>query len=608
MTERDLPHWDVTVVYPSLESKEFEQGFHQAAEAIRDLCALFDQEGIKHRKEISLDNEPILSFEKVITRLNEVLMTVRTTYAYVRSFITTDSRNDLAQAKWSILQQELVHLTVLETRFTAWIGALDVEELIQRSQIARDHAYMLRKAKLRSDHLMTPKEEALAAELSLTGGDAWEKLHGDFSSQLMVEVEIEGEHKTLPMSAVRNLAFSPNRDVRRKVYEAELAAWERAAVPIAAALNSIKGEINTLTRRRKWRSALELALFQNNIEGETLNVMMTTAREFFPDFRRYLLAKAKALELPILAWYDLSAPVGSEGRAWPFREAQSFIIKHFCSYSDKLSHLAERAFAERWIDAEPRFGKNDGAFCMFLRGDESRILANYQPSFDGMSTIAHELGHAYHNLALAKRTFLQRNTPMTLAETASIFCQTIVRIAALKEADAEDQLLILEAWLQDACQVVLDISSRFIFEEAVFDKRIERELSVAELNELMLDAQKQTYGNGLDEGLLHPYMWAVKPHYYQTDLSFYNFPYMFGLLFGLGLYAHYQKAPEEFLASYDELLSSTGMGDAAEMAARFGIELRESHFWRSSLEVIRADIDQFEALIMDRMPKAKPSG
>ncbi len=601
MTERELPHWDMTAVYPSLESKEFEQGFRQATKAIRDLFKLFDQERIERREKVPLDIETIGSFEKVITQLNEVLKTVRTTYAYIRSFITTDSRNALAQAKWSILQQELVQLSVLETRFTAWVGALDVEALIQRSQHASDHAYMLRKAKLRSDHLMTPEEEVLATELSLTGGNAWEKLHGDFSSQLMVELELEGEDKTLPMSSVRNLAYSPNREVRRKAYEAELSVWDRASVPIAAALNSIKGEINTLSRRRKWQSELELTLFQNNIDGDTLDVMMATAREFFPDFQRYLLAKAKALGLPILAWYDLFAPVGSDGMVWPFKEAESFIVKHFSSYSDKLSKLAERAFLERWIDAEPRFGKHDGAFCMSIRRDESRILANYQPSFDGMSTIAHELGHAYHNLALAKRTFLQRNTPMTLAETASIFCQTIVRNAALKVTDAEGQLPILEAWLQDACQVVVDISSRFIFEKAVFDKRIERELSVKELNELMLDAQKQTYGIGLDANQLHPYMWAVKPHYYQTDLSFYNFPYMFGLLFGLGLYARYQRSPEDFKTNYDELLSLTGMGDAAAMASRFGIEIRESDFWRSSLKVIRADIDQFEALITNRI-------
>ena len=216
-------------------------------------------------------------------------------------------------------------------------------------------------------------------------------------------------------------------------------------------------------------------------------------------------------------------------------------------------------------------------------------------------TLAHELGHAYHNLNLADRTMLQSFTPMTLAETASIFCQTIILDAALKDSDPEDQFVLLEGSLQDACQVVVDISSRFIFEQAVFQKRKERELSVGEFNELMLDAQRETYGDGLDLDLLHPYMWAVKSHYYNPGLSYYNFPYMFGLLFALGLYARYLDDPEQFKIDYDELLSSTGLGDAADLASRFGIDLRQMDFWRGSLDVIRRDIDRFEELVEKRV-------
>jgi oligoendopeptidase F len=190
---------------------------------------------------------------------------------------------------------------------------------------------------------------------------------------------------------------------------------------------------------------------------------------------------------------------------------------------------------------------------------------------------------------------LQRQTPMTLAETASIFCQTLVNQAALRQAEAQEQILILEGALQNACQVVVDIASRFLFEQRVFEKRQQRELSIDEFNDLMLQAQGETYGDGLDPAVLHPYMWAVKPHYYSS--TFYNYPYMFGLLFGLGLYARYQDDPQGFKASYDDLLSSTGLGNAAELAARFGIDTRAPDFWRSSLDVIRADIARFESLV-----------
>jgi oligoendopeptidase F len=229
------------------------------------------------------------------------------------------------------------------------------------------------------------------------------------------------------------------------------------------------------------------------------------------------------------------------------------------------------------------------------------VFANFKASIEGMSTLAHELGHGYHNLNLASCTMIQRMTPMTLAETASIFCETIVQQAALARADEAEQVDILESALQGSCQVVVDITSRFHFEQQVFDRRQQRELAVEELCQAILHAQREAYGDGLDWQVLHPYMWAMKPHYYSTGRSFYNFPYMFGLLFGLGLYSRYQADPEEFKASYDGLLSSTGLADAATLASRFGIETRTPDFWRSSFEVIRRQVDRFEAMTPARV-------
>ena len=443
---------------------------------------------------------------------------------------------------------------------------------------------------------MSPEEEALSAELNVTGGTAWSRLHSNVASQLIVPVEIEGSVQQLPMSVVRNLAYDASRESRQRAYEAELAGWQRVAVPLAAALNSIKGEVNVLARRRGWQSPLDASLFGSSIDRQALDAMLAAARASFPDFRRYLLAKARALGLTQLAWYDLFAPIAANERVWNFDEASDFIVEQFGSYSQRLSDFAARAFREQWIDAEPRPGKSDGAYCTSLRGDESRVFANFKPAFGGVSTLAHELGHGYHNLNLAQRTMLQRSLPMTLAETASIFCETIIRHAALQRVDRQEQVAILEASLQGSCQVVVDITSRFLFEQRVFEGRERRELSVDELNALMLQAQRETYGEALDENALHPYMWAVKSHYYSTGRSYYNYPYMFGLLFGLGLYARYQQEPEAFRQSYDDLLSSTGLADAATLAARFGIDIRSEAFWNASLDIIRQDIDQFETL------------
>ena len=591
-----LPHWDMTPVYPGLDSPEFEAGHKSMAQSIDSLVQLFDSLQIGHRDSVTMDEETISAFETVIDRFNSVLEEARTHGGYISSFVATDSRDNLAQAKLSEYQQQTLRLSQLSPRFTAWIGSMDVDKLIEKSKVAPEYAYMLRKAKEQARHLMSPAEEELAAALNVTGGSAWGKLHGNVTSQLLVHIELDGERKEIPMSVVRTLAYEADRETRRKAYEAELEGWKRVAVPIAAALNSIKGEVNTLTKRRGWDSPLDLAIFDSNIDRQALDAMMEAANESFPDFRRYLNAKARALGIEKMAFYDIFAPVGKDIKVWQYDEATDFIVTQFGTYSQKMSDFAARAFREQWIDAEPREGKRDGAFCMPLRKDESRVFANYKPSYGGMSTLAHELGHGYHNVLRSARTMLQRTTPMTLAETASIFCETIVRQAALKDADTQDQISILEASLQGNCQVVVDITCRFLFENRLFEQRTKRELSVDELNNLMLQSQKETYGDGLDQEKLHPYMWAMKPHYYNTGLSFYNFPYMFGLLFGLGLYARYKQDPEGFKQGYDDLLASTGMDDAATLAARFGIDIRTPDFWRSSLDIIREDIIRFEEL------------
>jgi pepF/M3 family oligoendopeptidase len=416
----------------------------------------------------------------------------------------------------------------------------------------------------------------------------------------VVDLELDGERRSLPMSEVRNLQWHPDRETRRRGFEAELRAWEDSRVPIAAALNSIKGEVNTLARRRGWESALEVALFEANIDRATFDAMMGSAEESFPDFRRYLRLKAGALGVDRLAWYDITAPVGRAARTWSYGEATEFIVEQFGTFSSKLSGLARRAFDRGWIDAEPRSGKRDGAFCMWMRQDESRILTNFKPAYDGVSTLAHELGHAYHNLNLAPRTVFQRSTPVTLAETASIFCETLIQQAVLKRADPDEQLFILGETLAGSCAVVVDITSRFRFEQEVFERRRQRELSADELCEIMLQAQRETYGDGLDPAVLHPYMWAVKPHYYSGSRSYYNFPYMFGLLFGVGLFALYEQDPDLFRSRYDNLLSSTGLALAPDLASQFGFDIRSREFWTDSLNVVRKNVRRFEDLLQGR--------
>ena len=591
----ELPHWDMSVVFPGLDSPEFEREFKEVVSEVGLLKKLFDDRDIRKGDSQDVTDQLVSTYETINRSSNELRERTRTLGAYISSFVSTNSRDAAAQGKYSEFQQEVLELSKLATRFNAWVGTFDVEKLIGVSDEAGANAYALRKAHAEAQHQMSEAEEDLATTLSLTGGQAWGRLHRNVTSQLTVKLERPGgKTEELPMSALRGLAQDPDPDVRKTAYEAEIAAWEKVAVPLAAALNSIKGERNTLNSKRGWKDSLEPALFANNIDSQTLDAMQQAVVESFPDFRSYLKAKAELFGKKSLPFYDLFAPVGGESRQWDWDSSTKFIVDQFGAYSEKLSSMAARSFDERWIDAEPRDGKGDGAFCMGLRGDESRIFTNFTGSFNSVQTVAHELGHAYHNINLAGRTPTQRQTPMALAETASIFCQTIIVAAGLESASEGERLSILEGDLQSACQVVVDIHSRFLFEKAVFEGRERRELSVDELNAAMLEAQEQTYGDGLDPDLRHPYMWAVKPHYYGS--SYYNWPYTFGLLFGLGLYSQYQTDADKFRAGYDDLLSSTGLDDAATLANRFGIDIKSPDFWRSSLDVIVKRVDEFAAL------------
>jgi oligoendopeptidase F len=291
------------------------------------------------------------------------------------------------------------------------------------------------------------------------------------------------------------------------------------------------------------------------------------------------------------------APMGNVDMQFSYEEARDYVVKNFRTFSDKLADFAANAFDKRWIDAEPREGKRGGAFCSNLQViKESRILANFTGSFSNMTTLAHELGHGYHGSCLTDQSYLNSEYTMPIAETASIFSETIIKNAALKESSAEEAFSILENDIGDAGQVIVDIYSRFLFESEVFRHRAEGSLSVNDLKSIMINAQKEAYGDGLDENNLHPYMWVNKPHYYYPETNFYYFPYAFGLLFAKGLYVEYLKRGQSFVEDYDRLLSITGKNRIADVATTMGIDIRNIDFWRSSLKLIENDIEKFISL------------
>jgi pepF/M3 family oligoendopeptidase len=604
-----LPRWDVSSIFPDLDSAELRAAIARCEAELSALEDFLDKHTVASQS-VTSTSDATVALEGYLERANPLLARYRTVRAYIFAHVATDAFDQRARRLLSEIEPLGVRLHQIDVRFGGWIRQLAdaLPALIASSALAQAHALYLRDTAEQSRYLMSEAEESLAAELSLSGANAWSKLQGTITAQLSVAFARQGQSEKLPMPALINLMqHDPDPHVRRRAYEAELAAWETVKEPLAAALNGVKGATLTLERRRGRRDPLHAALDSARIDQETLDAMLGAMQASFPAFRRYLRAKAQRLgHAGGLPWWDLMAPLSRHARSYAWAEARDFILAHFAGFSPRLEALARRAFDQRWIDAEQRPGKRAGAFCMDVPlVKESRILCNYDGSLDQLLTIAHELGHAFHNDCqhAAGKTELQSATPMTLAETASILCETIITDAALAEArDADETLAILETDLIGKTQVIVDITSRYLFEREVFQRRAKAELSAEELCELMLRCQKETYGDGLDERYLHPYMWTWKPHYYYPGLSFYNFPYAFGLLFGLGLYAIYKQRGPAFVPEYEALLAATGEATPAELAAQFGINIREAAFWAGSLSLIEARIEEYLSMALKSRP------
>jgi pepF/M3 family oligoendopeptidase len=595
-----IPHWDLSNVYAGLDADDFLTDVNRLKANLAELERTIADQGVGRLEKPPADPEATASLlEDLIGRFNETIMLLRTLGSYVYSFVSTDSYNTLAAKRESELDQQSVRFRKVYTPFEAWVGSLAplLDELAARSPRAKEHRRALQDIADESKFRMPVEMEALASELVMSGGGVMRKLHERVTSQLKMPFERDGKVEELPMTVIRNFANNPDEDVRRRAYETELEGWAKIREPVAFALNCVKGTAITLAKRRGYEDVLHWTLESDRIDRPTLDALMGAMRDAFPAFRRYFLSKAEKLGKERLAWWDLMAPVGSVDLKYTWSETVCFVLEQFATFSPELADFAKRAFNGRWIDAEPRDGKIGGGFHMSVpKVEESRILCNFDGSFDQLSTIAHELGHGFHSYSQNGLPMLRRGSSGGLAETASIFCETIVTNAAIEAADPPTQLGILENQLINASQVIVDISSRFIFEGEVVKRRAESELSADDFCEVMLDAQRQTYGDGLDADHLHPYMWLLKPHYYEHSYNFYNFPYAFGLLFGLGVYAIYRKEGTAFIPRYKELLRSTGEGKAADLAARYGIDLRSKRFWAESIKVLEAQIDRYCAL------------
>ena len=596
MSTDELPRWDVSDLHESFDARSFTDSMERVAAGVARLEALFDEHGIRATAQRPVTADDGTAADAVVRALNEFAAHADVTEAYIFASTSTNSYDERAEGLLAEFSMSQSRQRPLVARLAAWLDSLGVAPLAEVSAEVAEHRGPLEKLAARAAHQMPEAEEDLYAELVQTGSSAWDQLHSVVTSQLQANVAMpDGSVETLPMAAVRGMASSADPAVRRAAYDAEMAAWPTVAPVCAAAMNGVKGEANAVNRRRGWASPLDASLFANSVTRATFDAMHDAVSSSLPDFRRWMRAKAGLHGHDgALPWWDMFAPLPFAPASVSWDDGLQIVRTAFGSYGGTLSGILDRALDERWIDAGPRDGKMGGAFCMPFIGDRSLVFLNWSGSVESAQTTAHELGHAYHNIQLAGRTPMQKNLPMALAETASIFCETLVVEEGLSRLEGLERLTLLDVDLQGSTQVAVDIRSRFLFETEIFARRQRRTLGVSELNELMLQAQRDAYGDGLDQSTAHPFMWAVKPHYYGSH--FYNWPYTYGLLFGLGLYAQYRIDPERFAAHYDDALSRAGMNTAEELGAVFGFDVTDSAFWTASLDVVRARIASYEEL------------
>lgn len=581
--------WSLDELYTSFDSNEFQEDIERYEMLIQEF-------GSWSESKLGNSEDSLQTVEEYISYLQQLSTLGTKLGAYASLVSSVDAKDDVALQYSNKLSVMGSNLTKPNVKFQSFLKQINnLQELITSSELLKTHEFFLAQIKLNSNYMLSEKEEVLISKLKNTGSTAWTNLQNKVSSTLMVDINLKGESKKLPLPAIRNLAYSADAKTRKTAYEAELASYKKIEDSSAAALNGIKGEVLTITELRGYSSPLEEVLLQSRMDRETLDAMFTAIKEFLPVFHKYYKRKGELLgHNNGLPFYDMFAPMGSIERTFTYKEAMDYVVDNFRTFSDKLSDFAQNAYEKNWLDVEPRDGKRGGAFCSNLHPiGESRIMANFDGSFSNMTTLAHELGHGYHGLNLRDVSILNSRYPMPIAETASIFCETIVISAALNEATDEEAFGILETSISDAGQVIVDIYSRYLFETEVFERRKNHPLSVNEFKDIMINSQKEAYGNGLDHNVLHPYMWVNKTHYYSAGRNFYNFPYAFGLLFSKGLYSEYLKRGKEFVAEYDELLKATGNNNIKDVAMRMKIDVQDPEFFRSSLRLIEKDINKF---------------
>ena len=578
-------NWDLTVFYKDFDDPAFKadlSGLDASIAALTEaIAAPCEDEAAK--------------LTALVGQTEALSMTFQRLMLMVELTLSVDAQNKPANAAMAPLMRSAMLSNQASNALGRYLASLDnLSELVKANETLASRAFALLELAENAKHQLPEALEEPVMKMQLSGGQAFSHLRDKLDATLTVDYD----GKAIPLSAARAKAYDADADVRRKAYDAELAAYKKIEIPMSYCLNNIKAEGETMAQLRGYKGVLDMALAHSRMDEKTLDAMWTAIREALPELREYFKAKGRLLGHENgLPFYDLFAPVGHASRTYTVEEARALLLDLFGRFCPEMGDMMRTAFDEGWIDMYPREGKSGGAFCAgYYEKNISRVMTNFAGSASDVSTLAHELGHAFNNRMLRHKPLMMNDTPMPLAETASTFNETLLIAQMLKDATPEEELTLLDSCLVEQTQTMVDIYSRFLFEQKVVAAQADHALDVDELKETMLWAQDQSYGDGLDPEFRHPYMWACKSHYYSPDVHFYNFPYAFGGLFARGLYARYEQEGDAFVPVYCDLLSRFGSDTIANVTASVGIDVTTPDFWRSAVESVLVQVRRFVEL------------
>lgn len=580
--------WDLSILYNGFDDPKFQSDLAELGEIIPAFGDLANK---------AKDLEPVTLIKNYLSLSERLSILVSKLANYANLCSSVNTSDVAAISSLGKIMSQISAISAPDAALRKKIASLDdLEKFIDSDEELGKYHYLLTSIKKDSIYLLADGEEEVLAKMNLSGASAWSDLQSNLTSSL--KGCIDGKEHTL--SELRNLAYSDDPAVRKKAYDAEILCYDKIKESVAFALNSIKLQVISECSLRGYESPLAKALYDSRMQKSTLDALLGAMQDYLPHFRRYLRAKAQLVSgKDALDWWDLFAPVGKIGGSFTPESAIEYLLSIFGDFDPELCALVKRAFDESWIDFYPKEGKVGGAFdCGIPSAKQSRVLLNFGGTLSDVVTLAHELGHSFHDSRVFANEPLNQDYTMPVAETASTFNEVLVMQTAIdRAASDEEKLALVESQLSDCCQIIVDIYSRFLFESAVFERREGEFMNADALCKLMTEAQLASYGDGIEQSTLHPYMWLCKGHYYSGGLSFYNFPYAFGGLFARGLYAKYEKEGDKFVKTYKEMLRSTGSASVEDAAAVAGIDVGKKEFWIGGLETVRKQIDLFVSLV-----------